>query len=108
MLVADQVAAAPATVAIKQNRPGRPRKYTDAEERRKIRLEKNREAAKRAYARKVGGMKVLEREVIKNRTALVASQNKLLQLERLFQQLGMDSRTLEQMVVQMQPGGLEL
>ena len=106
MLVADQVAAAPATVAIKQNRPGRPRKYTDAEERRKIRLEKNREAAKRAYARKVGGMKVLEREVIKNRTALVANQNKLLQFERLFQQLGMDSRTLEQMVVQMQPVAL--
>lgn len=87
-------------VAVVKKRPGRPRKYKTVEERRKIRLEKNREAAKRLYAKKVGGFKTLESEVVSNRAAIAAGKAKMAQYEKLLKQAGVDAESLRTMLEQ--------
>eukprot|EP01052_Picozoa_sp_SAG31_P031689 SAG31_NODE_3385_length_4331_cov_2.491493_1_plen_362_part_00 len=87
--------ASSASSASTKKRPGRPRKYKTVEERRQIRLEKNREAAKRLYARKVGGFKNLENEVLGNRAAVAVSKAKLRTYEDIFKRAGMNQATLK-------------
>lgn len=90
--------ASTASLASTKKRPGRPRKYKTVEERRKIRLEKNREAAKRLYARKVGGFKTLENEVLGNRAAVAVSKAKLRTYEDIFKRAGMNQATLKSLL----------
>lgn len=90
--------ASTASLAATKKRPGRPRKYKTVEERRKIRLEKNREAAKRLYARKVGGFKNLENEVLGNRAAVAVGKAKLRTYEDIFKCTGMNQATLKSLL----------
>ena len=93
-------AAVDAKTLLEKKRPGRPRKYKTVEERRSIRLEKNREAAKRLYAKKVDGFKILETEVVENRASIATGQAKLRQYELLFSKAGMDPSSLSAMLQQ--------